>query len=176
MAHESGGLVGALRRVGRGLLAQPRRVAWIAPGAWMAFVWWLSSRPTQPDSGRGQAWTFACNLVHAPIFGLLTLLLLPLAPRTEGWARLGAREWAWIGLVAVGYGAVDEWHQASVPGRHTSVFDVMTDAVGVGCMLWIAAYVGCTDVAEGGLRLRVAVGLGLCLAAAASTTFLITGA
>jgi len=176
MTPEVGGLLGLLRRAGRGLLRQPRRVAWLAPAGWMLLIWWLSSRPAVPDPSRGQAWSFGWNLAHAPAFGLLTLLLLPVAPRTEGWARLGRRELLCIGLVAIGYGAVDEWHQVGVHGRHGSVLDVITDAVGVLCVLWTAAYVGRAGAREGGLRLRLAAGLGLCLAAAGSTTFLLTDA
>jgi len=139
----------------------------------MAVIWWASARTTLPGAGRGPAWTFGWNLAHAPTFGLLALLLLPLAPRADGWVRLGPRQWAWLSLVAVGYGVVDEWHQAHVPGRHPSFLDVVTDAVGVGCVLWIATYLGRPAVAEGGLRRRLAAGLGLCLTVAASATFLL---
>jgi len=35
-------------------------------------------------------------------------------------------------LIAVGFGALDEWHQAYVPGRDASAADWLADALGVG--------------------------------------------
>lgn len=172
MASDPSGGVGALRSVGSHLLRQPRGLAWLAPVLWMAVLWWSSSRPAGVDLGRGMALSFGWNLAHAPAFGLLALLLVPLAPRDSGWARLGPRELAWILALSVGYGAIDEWHQAHVPGRHSSPLDVATDAVGVGCVLWISAYLGREDAREGTLRRRLALCLGLCLAAAGVATFL----
>lgn len=121
------------------------------------------------------ALSFGWNLAHAPAFGLLALFLIPLAPREAGWARLGLRELAWILALGVGYGAIDEWHQAHVPGRHATVLDVATDAVGVVCVLWISVYLGREDAREDVLRRRLALCLGLCLASAGVTTFLLGG-
>ena len=165
----SGPALRSLRACGRALLRLPRPVACLLPLAWAG---WSSSRSPAPDLARHQALSVTWNLAHAPAFGLLCLFLLPLAPRAGGWIRLGvAQRWCLGGLAAL-YGAVDEWHQSFVPGREPSVFDVVTDAVGVGCVLWITVYLGQADASEGGLRRRLAAGLGLCLAAALSSTFL----
>ncbi|MEE9199093.1 MAG: VanZ family protein [Dehalococcoidia bacterium] len=47
-------------------------------------------------------------------------------------------------LLAAGYGAVDELHQAFVPGRDSSIYDVASDTAGallalagVGVILWL---------------------------------------
>ena len=147
-------------------------MAWLAPVLWMAVLWWSSSRPVAVNLDMGVALSFGWNLAHAPAYGLLALFLIPLVPRESGWARLSLRDLAWILGLGVGYGAIDEWHQAHVPGRHASVLDVATDAVGVACVLWISVYLGGEDVREGALRWRLALCLGLCLAAAGVTTFL----
>jgi len=175
MVADGGPWLRGLREAGRSLLQQPRAASWIAPAAWMGLLWWSSARPAEPDPGRGVALSFGWNLAHAPAFGVLALLLLPLAPRVGGWACLGARELVSFALVAVGYGVIDEWHQSRVPGRHASAYDVITDAVGVLCVLWIAAYVGREEAHEAGVRRRLLLGFALCLTAAAGTTFLLPG-
>jgi VanZ family protein len=46
-------------------------------------------------------------------------------------------------LLTLAYGAIDEWHQLYVPGRHPSLLDWLADAVGGGLalggtMAWVA--------------------------------------
>lgn len=155
-----------LSRLAALLLAVPRGLAWIPPLLWGGLIWWLSSRTPEGIPGAGRVWPLVWNLGHAVLFGLLALLLLPLAPREDGGARLGRRELAAAGLAAVLYGLVDEWRQAGVPGRDASALDLVTDAVGVACVLWIAAYRARGDAGEAGLRRRLLACAGLCLAAA----------
>jgi len=160
----------ALRGAGRALLRQPRALAWVAPLAWAGLLWWLSSHRSLIDTERAQALVYWGNLAHAPAFGILALLLLPLAPRAAGWVRLGARELATVFSLATLYAAVDELHQSRVPGRDASLFDVVTDTVGVACVLWIAVYLSRRDGSEGGLRRRLLAGLALCAGAAVLST------
>jgi hypothetical protein len=167
----SRGLTGGLRGLGRLLLGQPRALAWIPPAAWAGLIWWLSSRPAQLDEARGQGWALLWNMAHAPAFGVLALLLLPLAPRRGNWVRLGRLELGLIGGLALAYGLLDEWHQSRVPGRDASLLDVLTDAVGAACVLWVAGYLAREDAGEGGLAGRLVAGLGLCFAAAWLATF-----
>lgn len=167
-----GPLLGILRACGRGLLRLPRPVAMLLPIAWAGLLWWSSSRSPVPQPPRHQAWSVTWNLAHAPAFGVLCLCLLPLAPREGSWIRLQSTQCWTLGGLAVLYGAVDEWHQSFVPGRQPSLLDVLTDGVGVGCVLWVTVYLGQASASEGGLRLRLLVGLALCLVAALLSTFL----
>ena len=62
------------------------------------------------------------KLAHMTEFGLLWLL----------WHRAFGWRWAWAAAaIAVGYAVSDEWHQASVNGRHGTPVDVLIDTAGV---------------------------------------------
>lgn len=79
-------------------------------------------------------------LLHGLEYGLLTLLVtrLLLSPHVPWFTPSRARSRAaiWLRacltalLLAVAYGAADEWHQTFVPGRHGSLHDLAADAVG----------------------------------------------
>ena len=74
---------------------------------------------------------------------MLTLLLvrgLAREPRTAAWS-FAATMLAAVAAVAV-FGALDEWHQAAIPGRSTSLGDWTADTAGgalgalAGAGLW----------------------------------------
>ncbi len=163
----------ALRRAGRFLLARPTPVKWGLCAGWMALLWTLSGQPMPVTEGGGPIWTVVANAGHAPLFGILGLLVcaLVLAGRgTDTW-RIGGREVSLVvGWVAL-YGTLDEWHQSRTPGRDPSSFDVLTDLVGAACVLWISAYVGGARATETGLRRRILAGIALCLVAALLASF-----
>lgn len=109
------------------LRSRPLRVAsGVAAAAWAATIWWLSSQSDPPGGGMLPDVPFADKAVHAALFGVLGALV-----RLAGADRHGA----W--LLAVTVGAVDELHQAYVPGRQPELFDLLAD--GVGAALAIAA-------------------------------------
>jgi len=161
-----------VRGLARALGALPRPLAALATSGWMLLIWWLSSgrirvRPPLPASD------FFFNLAHAPVFGVLAALAaVAVAPRPlpRSWPDPGRR--ARLGAIAVvaAWAAIDELHQWTVPGRSASPFDLATDVVGAVCVLWIAAYAGSPTANERGLRWRLAIGVGLCAAAALATT------
>jgi VanZ family protein len=43
--------------------------------------------------------------------------------------------------IAAGYGALDEWHQSHVPGRHASAADWVADALGAGVALVLGSLI-----------------------------------
>ena len=71
--------------------------------------------------------------------GLYTVLGVALA---RGWIRSAREGSAWPVLArGVLYGVSDEWHQAFVPGRHPSPFDLLADTAGVLLGYWLFSFV-----------------------------------
>ena len=76
------------------------------------------------------------SLLHIPLYGLLTVLLLLTfitKPGTNLTSRYRAAAW-----IAVAVGVVDEYHQAFIPSRDASVTDVFLDILGVGLVMILA--------------------------------------
>jgi hypothetical protein len=92
--------------------------AWLPVVAWAALIFTLSSIP---DLGTGLGgWDLVLRkLAHAAEYAVLGLLLL----------RAVENAWASFWLAAA-YAVTDELHQAFVPGRQASPFDVAVDAAG----------------------------------------------
>ena len=159
-----------LRRFGAGLQRLPRWAGPLLALAWMAFIRQLSSMPSG-DEPVSFPRSWLANAAHAPLFGLLALWWILALPRREGWPVLGRGALlAVLGLV-LAYGALDEWHQASVPGRHASVLDLTTDVVGAACTLWLAVYVGAPGASAGGTLRRIGLGLLVCALAGLAATW-----
>jgi len=99
---------------------------WLPVAAWAGLIFALSSIP---DLGTGLGgWDLVLRkLAHSAEYAVLGALLLR-ATHRAGLAFT-------LGLV---YAVSDELHQALVPGRQGSPFDVAIDAVGVACgvLLW----------------------------------------
>jgi len=107
----------------------------IVPLAWMGVLWFLSSLPStgERDLAGITIAPLVQNGAHAVAYAVLAAAWLwALAP--SSW---GAPVWAF--LVCVGYGVVDELHQAFVPGRTSSVLDVLTNAAGAAIALALLA-------------------------------------
>ena len=92
---------------------------------WMALIFGLSSRQDFPTPG-GISVDIQAVLAHLFLFGVLAALI---------WLGLGdpQRQTRRFPLVVIGfvtlYGITDEIHQAFVPGRTSSLFDVIVDAL-----------------------------------------------
>ena len=91
----------------------------------------------------------------ALIGAILAVLVLPLLPRSGDWVRLGPWQVVVVLFIAGGYGIVDELHQASVPGRVSSLGDILTDLGAVASTLVVAGYVGSADATTRGLTIRL---------------------
>lgn len=161
--------LGLLRSLGRLLLRIPRRWAWVPVLAWMAALWTFSSYEGGPSRLLARS-AYAGNLAHALAYGLLALLAIACVRREAGWALLDPLGRASVFALCFLYGVVDEIHQSFVDGRNPSVLDLLTDAIGALCVIWIAHYVGGSDASEGGLRRRFALGLIACAVAAGLAT------
>ncbi len=82
---------------------------------WATAIFWMSSLPGT-EVGLQPPWD---KLAHFATYAVLATLLV----------RSGLSQ-ALAFLLAVVYGAGDEWHQSFVPGRDASGFDLLADAAG----------------------------------------------
>ena len=93
-----------------------------------ALIWWLSSTPDLAVA-EGALDTALRKAAHVGVFATLALACV-LALRANG---VRAAQAIWIGaLLALGYAAVDELHQSTVPTRNGALSDVLIDAAGIG--------------------------------------------
>ena len=108
--------------------------------SYTAGIYWLSSIPGEvvPESlllSGIIAWTHPAlqNLLHVPLFGLLTWLLY----RTlDAWNIQHRLALTATFMLAAGYGVFDEWHQLNIPGRYASFTDIALNGTGVVLALW----------------------------------------
>jgi hypothetical protein len=153
------------------LRTSPRSVAVTAFLAWCVLIFVLSAQPV-PELGFSfrplPAWIH--NLLHAPGFGVFSVLFLWASRRPGEALSTGHRRVALAVLAVLVYGASDEWHQSFTPGRDPSVCDVLTDVTGG----WFAAVL-LRAVEAAAPRARIArivlVGVLACVLAALIATF-----
>jgi hypothetical protein len=115
---------------------------WIAVGACMAFIFYLSSQPSLPwllDCLRALQSIAGHVIEYAVLAVLLRWALIWDIPSGNG-ARTGYASRLAL-LVALAYGVSDELHQHFVPGRTMDPFDLLADAAGAAAALWIAGLV-----------------------------------
>jgi VanZ family protein len=169
-AGKAGGLLALLRAAGRWLLRVPRPLGLVGAFGWAGLIWFLSSLEPRQISERITLGHGFNNLLHAPEFGMLALLLALASPRAGGWVRFDRVTLRTVFALVMLYALIDELHQARTPGRDASALDLLTDAAGAAATLWIAAYVGRPDARQGELVRRLAWGLAACVSAAALAT------
>ncbi|TKC17130.1 VanZ family protein [Robertmurraya kyonggiensis] len=100
------------------------------PFAYMILIWTLSSMPDNavvelPDSTVD---SFVKESLHLVEFAILYLLLVG-ALLTTG--KFSFRASLICGLIACGYGLLDEIHQSFVPARSATIIDFVKDVTGV---------------------------------------------
>lgn len=99
---------------------------------YLALIFTLSqmSRPPIPDA-------IPSNLLHYPEFAVLGLLLArALNAEMKAWRPSVVAGWTFF--ITVSVGALDEFHQAFVPGRLPDVHDWLRDTIGtvLGILVW----------------------------------------
>ncbi|MSR61321.1 MAG: hypothetical protein EXS08_02575 [Planctomycetes bacterium] len=171
-AADAGLLTRALRGTGRFLLRVQFVLALILAGSWAVLIFDLSSQARPVQRGPSPLWELLSNLAHAPLFGILTLLVaaVVLRERDGSWPRPRGARIALVLAITLAYGILDELHQSRVPNRDASALDVLTDSVGGALVLWIVFALGRAGLRERELVARLALGLLLCLASAALAT------
>ncbi|MBZ0150334.1 MAG: VanZ family protein [Planctomycetes bacterium] len=114
-------------------LRAPWALRWSLPVAVMGALWWLSSRQPQPHA-TSQLSAFLHNGAHVIAYATLagfTWLALACAEQPR-------RRFLVAFLIAVAYGVLDEVHQSCVPGRVSSIADLITDGVAAAMALaWL---------------------------------------
>lgn len=109
-------------------------LAWLPAVAYMALIWWLSSKPIVlplPEL------PWRDKLAHVVEYGILGFLLSR-AVRGSWPSFRPARALVAAALLTSIWGYVDEIHQAFVPGRNSSAWDLLADVV--GAVLGVTAY------------------------------------
>ena len=101
---------------------------------YMLLIWALSSFPIQLDFSRVP---LRDKGVHFIEYGTLSVLLTH-ALRTTAPKRNPLAIWATAVLITLVWGAIDEIHQAFVPGRFSDVGDLIAD--GCGAVVGALAY------------------------------------
>ena len=102
---------------------------------YMLLIWALSSFPIQLDFSRVP---LRDKGVHFVEYGTLSVLLTH-ALRTTVPQRNALLTWAFAVLITTVWGAIDEIHQAYVPGRFSDVGDLIADGCGAatGALLYL---------------------------------------
>jgi VanZ family protein len=103
----------------------------------MAVIYLFSDQPYSGEISERYlgAWNISIRkLAHVTEYAILFCLTRR--------ALAGAAGAAWKALaMSIAYAALDEWHQAYVPGRSATLSDVLVDAGGccLGWLAWMAA-------------------------------------
>ncbi|MHC5211939.1 MAG: VanZ family protein [Planctomycetota bacterium] len=116
---------------------------------WTALIWWLMTGARVSVGERTWWGLWARNMTHAPLFGVhaaLAALVVrpgrvpgPVAGERSREGRAEHRAFLVGVAVAVAYGLLVEWRQASLPRRVASGYDLLTDAVGALGVPWALA-------------------------------------
>lgn len=105
-------------------------------GGTLACIWYLGSIPGSRQPVASDPFIAFCyNLGHQPMYGLLGLfLLLTLRRKPRGQAAVQA--FLFVFLI----GLLDELHQAHVPRRFSSIWDLGSDLIGSYFALLVASW------------------------------------
>ncbi len=121
------------------LRIRTRLFRWIPALLWMGWIFFLSARPDLPHAPEPWLDVALKKAGHALLYGVLARLYLYAlgGPRPPSPPRGGL---AWF--LTLLYAISDEVHQAFVPGRTPSIWDVLIDGIGGGLPLPLS---GCGD-------------------------------
>jgi VanZ family protein len=112
-----------------------RRYAVLA-AVYIGAIFGLSSLPDVSAPNASSLWSYASNVTHVPLFAGLAGLVLKSLP-----AHGGPRNRYVLAFAsAASCAALDEWHQAFVPGRLVSASDWLLDVAGIAGALAVLRY------------------------------------
>ena len=111
---------------------QSRLMLWLPVIVWLSLIFIASSIHTPFRVLR--VFRYQDKLIHLVEFGILGALLARAVYRKGLESRW--RYWACIGAASL-YGALDEFHQAFVPGRSVDWSDFAADSFGAFIFVWV---------------------------------------
>jgi VanZ family protein len=97
---------------------------WLPVVLYMAAIFFASSIPDPPVPS-----DVSDVSLHEVAYFVLTVLVIRAVAR-GAWRGVTVRTLVAAWLIAVAYGATDEWHQSFVPNRHAELRDLGSDAIG----------------------------------------------
>jgi VanZ family protein len=103
---------------------------------WMVFIFVSSSIPSD-DFPHVEFWGWA-KLIHLIYYGVLCFLIQRAMSNQTRYPLLARHSYIFGVAFAILYGASDEFHQLSTPGRHGQYTDVFID--GFGACLFLLGY------------------------------------
>ena len=124
--------------IGRGKVINGWLGRWLPAVAWMALIFFSSSRSSFPDLGLKPLLEELLRIAgHFGEYAVLALLV------SRAIALNGERSTVRITVVLMWcfvYAIGDEWHQSFVPGRNVSAFDLVIDMSGAvtGCKIFFS--------------------------------------
>jgi VanZ family protein len=110
-----------------------RLARWLALGAWMGLIFYLSSQSQLPSPDDPWLDFVFKKTAHFVAYGVLAFLFGRALPATR-------RVWLWSWLCTVLYACTDEFHQSFVENRHPAARDVAIDACGAATALLLVWY------------------------------------
>jgi len=109
-------------------LKNPKAILlWVMTFAYMAFIFYLSSRPAL-EAARRFPIIYQLKLVHMLEYGILSALLF-FSARESGVKNVYEAA-AFAIVAALLYGTIDEFHQIFVPGRTAKLMDIVANGIG----------------------------------------------
>lgn len=107
---------------------------WIPPILWAALIFKFSSGTVPIVSDVGWQDFTLKKIGHVLLFGVLAVLIYR-GLIGDGMGRKKAAIYSTI--LAIFYGATDEFHQMFTQGRESTVRDIIIDGVGAGILIYI---------------------------------------
>ncbi len=110
---------------------------WLPVAAYAGLIAWVSHQPQLPGPTRWLLEVLGDKPLHAIEYSLLGGLCYRAFRQASG--RRASRVALGLAVLAsAGYGATDELHQAFVPGREPSSWDILADTLGaaLGARAW----------------------------------------
>ncbi len=111
---------------------------WLPVSLQMGVIFYYSSQPSGSDSL--ESFPLPAGIGHFGGYGLLALLLYRALNKEDGWLKWRLRPALIAIVISALYGAWDEFYQGFIPGRESTVVDVIIDTAGAVtamAVLWL---------------------------------------
>jgi len=107
---------------------------WLPVFIWALIIFLFSSRPTKNVSEFYWTDFIVKKSAHIVVYGIFTALTYR-ALKENGVSKKNSAYWAI--LFSIFYGITDEFHQSFVPGRGSTLRDIIFDTIGASLAIYI---------------------------------------